>query len=161
VLDIDPTNPSSSIIADLSTGQGIEADAFDCFILVQTLQFIYEFQSAAQVARRLLSSGGVLLATVPAVSKVDDKYSGDFWRFTAASCERLFGEVFGSGHVTVQAYGNVLAAIAFLTGLAGEELSKDELNERDERFPVLLGIRAVKIDGTAGRPTISPMTGAR
>ena len=39
----------------------------------------------------------------------------DNWRFTAASCGALFGQVFGVEGVTLRAYGNVLTGIAFLT----------------------------------------------
>jgi hypothetical protein len=58
----------------------------------------------------------------------------------------LFGDIFGAEQVTVQSYGNVLTAIAFLTGMAHEELSTRELETRDPHFPVLVAIRAVKVD---------------
>jgi hypothetical protein len=40
--------------------------------------------------------------------------------------------------------GNVLAATAFLYGLAAEELSREELDHLDLRYPVTIGIRATK-----------------
>jgi hypothetical protein len=88
----------------------------------------------------------VLLATVPSVSRIDPVpgVEGDYWRFTTASCGRLFRDVFGEA-VTVDAYGNVLTAIAFLTGLAKEELKPHELDLRDDFFPVLIAVRAVKL----------------
>jgi hypothetical protein len=145
VLDVDGSNPHATIVADL-TDAGHVAERFDCFILTQTLQFVYEAGSAVRGAHRLLRAGGVLLATVPAVSKIDGAagVEQDFWRFTVASCERLFGDVFGIENVAVAAHGNVLAAIAFLTGIAAEELSHGELGEHDELFPVLLTVRGVK-----------------
>jgi hypothetical protein len=60
------------------------------------------------------------------------------------TCRRLFGDRFGSEHVEVDSYGNVLTAVAFLMGMAEEELSLDELDTRDDRFPVLISVRAVK-----------------
>ena len=63
---------------------------------------------------------------------------------TPAACERLFGEVFGAGHVAVTSYGNVLSCVAFLTGLAYDELSPEELDARDADFPLLVSVRAVK-----------------
>jgi len=83
---------------------------------------------------------------VPAVSRIDRHagIDGDFWRFTAASCRRLFGAVFGEAQVRVRTYGNVLAAIGFLTGLAREDLSDTELDVMDDLYPVLVCVRAVK-----------------
>ena len=52
--------------------------------------------------------------------------------------------MFGAERITVRSYGNVLTAIAFLTGMAYEELSRRELDANDENFPVILGVRAIK-----------------
>ena len=67
----------------------------------------------------------------------------DQWRLTCASATRLFGDVFGDGNVGVRGYGNVLSAIAFLHGIAAEELDRDELDIRDPAYDVLIGVRAV------------------
>lgn len=144
ILDVDPANQEATIIADLAAADPIESDLFDCFILTQTLQLIYDIKSAIAHSHRILRPGGVLLVTVPCVSRLAGEGYTDYWRLTPDSCARLFGEVFGAGQVTVHAYGNVLTATAFLQGMACEELSKRELDARDERYPVLLAIRAVK-----------------
>lgn len=146
VLDVDAANPSATIVADLTDAGSIPSGSFDCFVLTQTLQFVYDVGAAVREAHRLLRPGGVLLATVPAVSRVDRKAGrdGDFWRFTADSCATLFGSVFGSGNVEVRAHGNVLAGVAFLAGLAREDLSERELDEEDDLFPVVVTVRAVK-----------------
>jgi hypothetical protein len=144
ILDIDPANRDATIIADLSAADSIAQDLFDCFILTQTLQLIYDVKSAIAHSHRILRPGGVLLVTIPAVSRLAGEGYTDYWRFTPASCARLFGEIFGPDQVTITPYGNVLSAIAFLEGMAAEELSKRELEVLDERYPVLLAIRAVK-----------------
>jgi hypothetical protein len=46
--------------------------------------------------------------------------------------------------VDVRARGNVLTAIAFLIGMATEELSTRELEHDDPFFPMLVTVRAVK-----------------
>jgi hypothetical protein len=145
VLDIDLKNPCATIIADLAAADGLPSHTYDCFILTQTLQLIYEAHAAVSHAHRLLRSGGVLLVTVPSVSRIVFAHEGtDYWRFTVASCLAIFGEVFGAEQVTVRSYGNVLAAIAFLTGMAYEELSHRELEAHDDDFPVIIAVRAVK-----------------
>jgi SAM-dependent methyltransferase len=146
VIDIDASNPTATIVADLTDARGVADASFDCFVLTQTLQFVYEVEAAIREAHRLLAPEGVLLATVPAVSKVDQHagVDGDFWRLTAASARRLTAGVFGDAQVTVRTYGNVLAAIGFLQGLAREDLSDAELDVEDDLFPVVVAVRGVK-----------------
>lgn len=145
VLDIDPTNRNATIVADLAAADGIPADAFDCFILTQTLQLIFDTRSAIFHAHRILRPGGVLLCSVPCVARITPGcIDSDHWRFTRASCSRLFGDVFPRDRVTVRTHGNVLTAIAFLTGMAAEELRQRELDHDDENFPLLVTVRAEK-----------------
>jgi SAM-dependent methyltransferase len=146
VLDVYPANPEATVIADLAAADGIPANSYDCFILTQTLQFILEPRAALGHAFRVLRPGGVLLATVPTVSRVirEFDYLSDFWRFTTASCTALFSERFGATQVTVQGRGNVLVSIAFLAGMAAEELSPRDLESHDPDFPILVTVRAVK-----------------
>ena len=139
VLDIDPANPRATIVADLADSSKLPAGAFDCFILTQTLHLIYDLRAAVWSCYHLLRPGGVLLVTGPAVSRVR---SGDHWRFTPASLGRLLEEAFES--VTIRGYGNVLAATAFLSGMALEEVPRRLLDRQDEHFPVIVAGRAVK-----------------
>ena len=152
ILDINPANLQATVIADLSAADAILADQFDCFILTQTLQFIYETRAAVAHAHRILRPGGVLLATLPCVSRISPRHGlqTDYWRFTVASCTALFGAAFGAEQVTVCSHGNVLTSIAFLAGLAAEELSAQELDACDAYFPLLLTVRALK--GAAEQP---------
>lgn len=144
VLDIDPSNSKATIIADLASADVIPSDSFDCFILNQTLQLIYNVKSAIQQAHRILRPRGVLLVTVPCLSRLAGQGFTDYWRFTPYSCERLFGDIFGEEQVSMSVFGNVLSAVAFLEGMACEEFSKRELDRVDERYPMLIAIRAVK-----------------
>jgi SAM-dependent methyltransferase len=145
ILDVDASNRSATIIADLTAAGTIPDQTFDCFILTQTLQFIYDNGAAIQHAHRILRPGGVLLCTVPSISRISrtSEYD-DFWRYTPSSCLRLFSSVFGEGKVSVSCFGNVLAEIAFLMGMATEELSERERDYNDVRYPVILGVRALK-----------------
>jgi len=146
VLDINPGNPAATIVADLTAAEGVPANSFDCFVLTQTLQFIYDVRAAVTQVHRMLRPGGVVLATVPSVSRIAPVYGleRDYWRFTPASCRMLFGDVFGGDGVTVRGYGNVRTTTAFLSGLAYEELSRGDLDAEDEYFPLIVAIRAVK-----------------
>ena len=149
VLDIDSANPVATVIADLAHADSIPDEAFDCFIFTQTLQFIEEPREAVRHAHRILRAGGVLLGTVPSIIRVDDEApDADRWRFTEVSCRELFGERFGPECVEVSTRGNVLAAVAFLSGLAAEEISPAKLAVSDPAFPVVVVVRAVKGSAT-------------
>ena len=144
VLDIDPSNKQATLIADLSVDDQLPISAFDCFILTQTLHLIFDIESAIRNAYRLLRPGGVLLATLPSVSRIAPDAIEDCWRLTVPSCTRLFAELFDAESTTVISYGNLMACVAFLEGMAYEELSHKELAKIDDAFPLIIGVRAVK-----------------
>ena len=145
ILDLDPQNLDATIFADLAAADAITTGTFDCFILTQTLQYVYDLQAAVAHSHRILRPGGTLLCTVPTVSRVDRlELESEYWRLTAAACSRLFGDAFPGGDVAVRARGNVLAAVAFLTGMAAEELSTRELERDDPFFPLVVTVRATK-----------------
>jgi SAM-dependent methyltransferase len=146
VLDRTTDNDRATLVADLARPEDFPSDAYNCFILVQTLQYIYDVRAAVATAWRVLRPNGVLLLTVPSLSRVARSagLENDFWRFTHASCRRLLHDQFGAADVEVAAYGNVLTAVGFLMGMASEELNARELAARDEWFPTLVTARAVK-----------------
>ncbi len=145
VLDIDAANERATIVADLAHAEAVPADSFDCFILLQTLHYVFDPRAAISHARRILRPGGVLLCTVPCVSRIEPgSLDREHWRFTPASCRRLFGDAFGHENIVVRARGNVLTSIALLAGIAGEEFRRDQLDEDDEYFPLIVTVRAEK-----------------
>jgi SAM-dependent methyltransferase len=147
VVDRDESNPHATVVADLGRPNEIESERFDCVICTQVLLLIFDVRAAIRTLERILRPGGVLLATVPGITKVsrgEAELWGDYWRFTAQSARRLFEEAFPPGAVKVEAQGNVLAAVAFLHGLAAEELSRRELDAHDPDFEVTVAVRAAK-----------------
>lgn len=146
VLHVPPGTEEATIIADLGSGEGIPSDAFDAIILTQTLHLIWDVPAGVATLERILSQDGVLLATVPGISQIDRGQWRDtwYWAFTVQSMQRLFSDRFGAENVDVFAAGNALAAVAFLEGLAADELREDELLVHDEAYPVTVSIRAVK-----------------
>lgn len=149
VLHVEADHPAATIVGDLSHAQHIPSDAFDCFILTQTLHLVYDVQAAIRTIYRILKPGGVLLATFPGISQISDDRWADYWcwSFTTLAAQRLFGEVFPREAIQVEAFGNVLVATAFLQGLATEELTPEELDYQDARYEVLITLRATKPQG--------------
>ncbi len=148
VLDIDASNPDATIVADLAAADDVEAATFDCFVLTQTLQYIFNFEDALGHVHRILRPGGTLLCTVPVVSRIGrQEIQSEFWRFTPAACSALFERAFPAGEVEVRGRGNPLACVAFLMGLASEELKSRELETDHPFFPLLVTVRATKAAG--------------
>ena len=141
-------NPKATIVADLTKADNIPSDSFDCIIITQTLQMIFDVRSAVKHLHRILKPGGVILVTSHGTSKIGrflgvDAW-GTYWHFTCQSKRFLFEECFQPNNVHVEAWGNILSATAFLYGLVVEDLKTEELDYQDPRYEVLIGVRAVK-----------------
>jgi SAM-dependent methyltransferase len=153
VLDFVADKPRHTLQADLVRADHIPADTFDCIICTQTLQMIFDIRAAVAQLWRILVPGGVLLVTSHGISRISRREGvddwGEYWHLTRQSAHKLFAEAFTTGSFTVAAYGNVLAAVAELHGLAAEELSRDELDYHDPNYEVIVGVRAMK--NTASR----------
>jgi glycosyltransferase involved in cell wall biosynthesis/SAM-dependent methyltransferase len=146
VVDISAGNSAATIVGDLRNSEVLPVASFDCFILTQTLHIIYEIQQVIKNAAKALRPDGVLLATLPSVSRIDYEsgLQGDCWRVTPVAAKKLFEEVFGIGNVEAQGFGNVLVCSGFLMGLASGELTQQELNHNDPYFPLVVCLRAIK-----------------
>lgn len=151
VLHVSPDHPGATLVVDLTQAEHLASEMFDCIIFTQTLQFIYDMRAALRTLYRLLKPGGVVLATCHGISQIarwDMDHWGEYWRLTSLAAQRLFTEVFPASHVTVQAHGNVLTAVAFLHGLVATELQPEELAYHDPNYEMLVTIRAVKPERT-------------
>ncbi|MCZ7547079.1 MAG: class I SAM-dependent methyltransferase [Anaerolineae bacterium] len=159
VLHIAEGSPHATLVGDLTRGDDLPAEAFDCVILTQTLNVIYDVHAAVRTVYRLLKPGGVALVSVPGISQISrydmDRW-GEYWRFTTASARRLFEECWPPAGVEVQAHGNVLDAAAYLYGLASDDLRRGELAFHDPDYELLITVRAVKPQTAAGAPPHNP-----
>jgi SAM-dependent methyltransferase len=146
VLNVVAGGPTTTIVADLARPEQLPADRFDCVIITQTLQLIDDLRAAIRGLHHTLRPGGVVLATVPGISQTHHNDWGAHWRwsFTVLSARTLFESAFAASDVSVEAHGNVLAATAFLQGLAVEDLGRDELDQDDPDYQVSILVRAVK-----------------
>jgi hypothetical protein len=142
-------HPRATFTGDLADAPHLPSDTFDCVILTQTMQLIYELRGAVETVHRILRPGGVALVTVPGITPVNRQDSESWgnhwcWSFTALSMRRLFAERFGEDGVEVETFGNVLVAAAFLYGMGREELTRSELNHHDADYEMLITLRARK-----------------
>jgi SAM-dependent methyltransferase len=149
VLHENAANAEATIVGDLMDPGALEPDAYDCILCTQTLPVLWDVPAALRTMHAGLKPGGVLLVTVPGITKAllpDRDHWGDWWRFTAGSMRRLCAEAFPGGSVAVETYGNLLSATMFLHGYAAEELTAADLDLRDPDFEVTIAVRAVKSD---------------
>ena len=145
VLDVDPGNRAATIIADLSEPDALPAGRFQCFLLLQTLQYVSDVEAGLKNAWRALVPGGTLLISVPTITRIDPRARGaDSWRFTPAGLERAVRRACPDADVQIRGYGSLVTATAFLMGLASEELTDSERAFFDPDFAVLACARARK-----------------
>jgi hypothetical protein len=145
VVDIDARKPEVTLAADLCKAASLPAAAFDCVILTQTLQLLSDQDTALQNLWSSLRPCGALLISAPCVSRIERKTpETDFWRYTPRGLELLITRSCPHSTVTTEGRGNVLAAVAFLMGLATEDLTETELEAEDPYFPLVVCATALK-----------------
>ena len=146
VLNVVPT-PGTTIVGNLATGENIPMDTFDCIILTQSIQMIYDVRTALQNAVNALKVGGALLITASGISQISrydmDRW-GEYWRFTDKSLKSLLAEILPEENIQIEAFGNIAVAKAFLDGLASHEVPERVLNHLDNDYQVVLSARAFK-----------------
>jgi glycosyltransferase involved in cell wall biosynthesis/SAM-dependent methyltransferase len=146
ILHINSDNKQATFIGDLSNAPHISDNLFDCLILTQTLQMIYDYKEALATCHRILKPGGALLITVPGISPLD---AGEwrttwYWSFTDNALRRLLAETFPAAPLEFQSYGNVFIASAFLYGMGVSEVSPSQLDNYDPQYQVINAAKAVK-----------------
>jgi glycosyltransferase involved in cell wall biosynthesis len=147
VLHVNSEDRKVTITGDVTVRGVLPEGEFDCIIFTQTLQLVYDLDDAVERLHAALKPGGVLLLTVPGISQIDrhDWGTNWAWSFTVTSVHRLFERVFGRGELKLTTYGNVFAAICFLTGAVLEELDKKDLDVHDPAYPVNITLRAQRV----------------
>ena len=145
VLHVDDSNSAATIVGDLASSDLLPASSFDCMILTQTLQYVFDLPASLAAIRRALRPGGVALITVPATSPIGyDQWANRFyWRFSLPSMKRLLAAAFEPAMIEVEPLGNLYAATAFLHGAAVEEVSKKKLQHVMPEYAVIIAARAV------------------
>ena len=150
VLHIAEMGPGITMVGDLALPDSFPEDVFDCIVLTQTVNLVFDARAALLSTRKMLKPGGVALITVPGISPMfgdADGRWGHCWSFTTHSFSRLLEDVFAEDTVTVSSCGNVLSTTAFLHGLASEDLKVSELEHRDPAFEMLVLATVVKRGG--------------
>lgn len=133
--------PNATVVGDLATGAGLPRAAFDCILLTQTIQCIYDFKAALKNAYQCLRPGGSMLLSASGISQISrydmDRW-GEFWRFTDLSLRRSLEEACPGAAIQVTAWGNVAAAKGYLDGLPAESFPAEVLDVCDPDYQMVL-----------------------
>lgn len=141
VMDVGPQRPGITFVANLETGEGIRDEIADCFILTQTLMYIFDLKTAVKNIKRLLKPNGVVLITCSGISQNSkrcmDSY-GAYFNFNEAAFERMFEEEKNMQIVTTGSFGNVKTVSAHINGLCCEDLQDVDFDLQDKCYPLIV-----------------------
>jgi SAM-dependent methyltransferase len=146
ILHRDPGNPNATIVADLTTENGISGDSYDCIICTHVLHGVFDFEKMVAELHRILKPNGVLLVAVPHIVRWNPQSENfdEYWRFTEEGLRILLAKHFGAGNVMVRGYGNSLTAAGSLRGLVARDFTRAEVQYHDSRFAMELCASATK-----------------
>src|SRR5205823_2030789 len=91
IFHIDDTNPHATFVGDLARRHLLPEAIFDCIVMTQTLQFIFDMRAAIENLHRALKPRGGLLMTTPGVSAIDSGQWKEtwYWSLTAGAVRNL------------------------------------------------------------------------
>jgi SAM-dependent methyltransferase len=158
IADISEHNAKATIVADLTDAPQISDSIFDCVILTQVLVLVFDFDAALRTVSRILKPGGVALITVPGISQISTEPTESeawSWSFYPKTLRRVLAKHFDPQNLIVESYGNVKTTISFLAGLAQEDLTSDDFQYNDSRYPLIVAARAAKPNRASAGQTVS------
>jgi SAM-dependent methyltransferase len=141
-VDINPIF-NATYTCDLANAPQIPSDSYDCVLAPNTLQHVTDLVPTLHTLLRIARPGGVVLASAPVLLPLIPD-GDDYWRLSPVGWQRTLAREWAGCDISVEGHGNCLAAIAAMHGLALEELTDEELEANDPRYPVLVTIKGVK-----------------
>ena len=73
ILHVVHGNPKATLVGDLTKADNIPSEKFDCLLLPQTFQFIFDLHSALENCKRILKPGGIRNGPKKLDSDIGDK----------------------------------------------------------------------------------------
>lgn len=141
VMDVNAQNINISFNGNLETGEGIKDEIADCFILTQTLMYIFDLKKAAHSINRILKAGGTALITCSGISQNSircmDNY-GCYFNFNKDVFMKMFQEEISLQVMETGSYGNVKTVSAHLNGLCCEDLTENDFMPNDKYYPLIV-----------------------
>jgi len=139
--------PGVDFAGDAHDSSACEAESRDSILLFNVLEHCERPSQVLQNVLRWLRPGGKVFCLTPNAQRVhrDPK---DYWRIYPDAFEAMLRDY---SNVQVTTYGNLLSCHASLSGVSAEELSPEELDFHDSRYPVITCAVAEKPRADAAR----------
>jgi hypothetical protein len=120
------SNPKSSFVGDLTTARHLPADSFDCIIMTQMLQYVYDLYGLSLL---FIAFAGREACCLP----LCQAFPGMAFLLIngAMAVARLFNERFPASAIEIEPQGSVRGASSLLQGLASDELERAKLDYKD------------------------------
>lgn len=149
VVDIDPGNENATLVADLCDTDSLPEQAYDTIILTQVIQVLVDPVAALRNMWRSLRPGGSLLITGPTMGKLayDLGEPLDYWRWTPDGFRELLRTALPQAGLQVAGAGNLLACIAYLMGMAQQDLSESDMRVDDPIHHLIVTALVTKPSG--------------
>lgn len=145
VIDVEPRNDQVTVLADPGSPGAIKPSSTDCIVLVDGLRWVADVEATLRTVWQGVAAGGVLLVAIPTLSPVTDDALGlDRWRLTPAGLAEVLRRACPDAEAEIMTFGNPVAAVALVAGLAAEDLDRAELGASDPRFAVVAAARVRK-----------------
>ena len=133
--------PKSTIVADLCNSSNFPENRYNCIICTQTIQVIFDIQSAIENLIKALLPGGNLILTVSGISQIsryDYERWGEYWRLTEKTLTKLAENCSNCENAKIMSFGNLPVAKAFLDGIPAEFLQESVLDHEDKDFQLII-----------------------
>jgi hypothetical protein len=140
VWNVTPSE-DATIVGDLQHAPHVPDQSFDTIICTHVLCSLERPWLAAAEMHRMLAPGGVVLCTNPVVLQAYAPHPLDCWRFTPDSMRSTFSMFH---KVEVRSYGNPATVAASPMFLMDYHLSKQVVEQNDERCPSVVAVAAWK-----------------
>lgn len=141
IMDVSSKDEGITFRGNLETGEGILDGIADCFILTQTLMYIFDLKKAVHNISRLLKKDGKVLITCSGISQNSmrcmDNY-GCYFNFNQNALVRIFEDEEELHIIDSGSYGNVKTVTAHLNGLCCEDLKKEDFEDNDKYYPLIV-----------------------
>ena len=130
---------SKQISFDLNSAHNYDGIKFDLILSTNVINFTKNPFVSIKHHMDMLNSGGTLVLTASAsmpISKFDAERWGDYWRIAPDGLNQLLRTL--NCEYDIHSFGSFVTSIAFLCGLSAEEVDPLDLNENDDRYPIIV-----------------------
>jgi SAM-dependent methyltransferase len=131
VMDLDPS-AEPDVVADAHRPDAHQATSLDSVVIFNVLEHCERPWIVVENIHAWLRPGGKVFCMVPNSQRVHP-HPKDYWRVLP---DALHSQFAGFRITKLRVYGNLLASVASLAGVAAEELDAEELIYFDPSYPV-------------------------